>query len=163
MTEVFLSLGSNIEADLHIRRALQNLSELFGTVECSPIYESEAVGFVGDNFLNLVVRIHTELPLQALVRQLKALEDALGRKRLGPKFSARVIDIDVIFYGAACGNFDGIELPRYEVYENAYVLLPMKALAPMFIDPLTGFSMERLWEDAQHKMCTQKLWLYRQD
>src|SRR5690606_35637534 len=159
MKTVFLSLGSNIDAHNHVSRALDILRQSFPSLEASPVYESEAVGFSGDNFLNLVVRIETDMELLPLVKQLKAIEDQLGSDRTGPKFSSRVIDIDVIFYGDACGEFSGIKLPRYEVYENAYVLLPMKDLAPDFIDPLTGKTMDALWIDAREKMQGQKLWL----
>lgn len=158
MKTVFLSLGSNIDAKRHIQLALEQLTNLFPSIESSPVFESESVGFSGDNFLNLVVRIQTDMNLLELVKTLKAIEDQLGRKRCGPKFSSRAIDIDVIFFGDACGEFSGIKLPRYEVYENAYVLLPMKMLAPDFIDPLTGKDMNALWESLKHKMEDQKLW-----
>ncbi len=158
MKTIFLSLGSNIDARNHIQRALEILRSTFFSLEASPVYESEAVGFKGDNFLNLVVRIESDMELLSLVKQLKLIEDQLGRERTGPKFSSRVIDIDVIFYGDACGEFSGIKLPRYEVYENAYVLLPMKDLEPDFVDPLTGKTIRALWEASKEKMKAQKIW-----
>jgi 2-amino-4-hydroxy-6-hydroxymethyldihydropteridine diphosphokinase len=161
MKNIFLSLGSNIDAQKSIDEALKELKQQFGEIKKSPIYESEAVGFEGDNFLNMVVELSCELELVALVRLLKAMEDKLGRERAGPKFSSRLIDIDVIFYGDACGEFSGIALPRYEVYENAYVLLPMVKLAPDFVDPKTGKSMQDLWQESKGDMEQQKLWEFK--
>ena len=60
MTQVFLSLGSNIEPQRHLRNAMLALRANFGELLQSPVYESIAVGFSGDNFLNLVVAIDTD-------------------------------------------------------------------------------------------------------
>ena len=55
MTTLALSIGSNIDAASNIRAALNALSAKFENLRCSTTFESQAVGFDGDNFLNLVV------------------------------------------------------------------------------------------------------------
>ena len=74
-TQLTLSLGSNIDAKRNIRLALDALREKFGELALSPVYESEAVGFEGDNFLNLVVAATTDLDLTLVQEFLKHLED----------------------------------------------------------------------------------------
>ncbi|MCW8999705.1 MAG: 2-amino-4-hydroxy-6-hydroxymethyldihydropteridine diphosphokinase, partial [Kangiellaceae bacterium] len=96
---VYLGLGSNIEPIQNIAKTKQALTKDFPSVKFSRSFESEAVGFEGDNFINLVARIDTELSLEELIQYLKTLEDSLGRVRGGAKFSSRHIDIDILLYG----------------------------------------------------------------
>src|SRR5690606_19935199 len=99
MVTLYLSLGSNVAREFHICAALDALAERFGPLRISSVYESEAVGFAGEAFYNLVVGLETDLGLASLVAFLKQLEDANGRDRSQPKFSARTLDIDVLLYG----------------------------------------------------------------
>jgi len=159
MENIYLSLGSNIHADRHITSALHELRKTYGELSVSPIYESESVGFEGDNFLNLIVGITFLGKVGELAKALKDLENKIGRVRGGPKFGPRVIDIDIILFGDCSGIFDGIELPRGELTENAYVLLPLMELAPHTIDPNSGKTMQQLWQEKSYLMSQQKLWL----
>lgn len=157
--DVFLSLGSNINRELHIQYCLKRLKEVFGVIRCSPVYESEPVGFQGDCFYNLAVKVTTTLSLSELTATLKHIEDQSGRLRGGEKFSSRTLDIDVLTYGDKCGVYDGIELPRPELFYNAFVLLPMADLAPLDIEPKTQRSYAELWSVHQTEILKQqKLW-----
>ena len=159
MNKVYLSLGSNINAEDNIRSAITALQKSYGDLEISKIYESESVGFEGDNFLNLVVGINYAGEVAELIKELKTMEDELGRVRGGEKFSSRSIDIDIVLFGGLCGVYAGITLPRKEINYNAYVLLPLKEMAPDLLDPSTGLSMEGLWDKCSYDMSKQKLWL----
>ena len=107
-----LSIGSNQDAAAHIRRAVTALRQHFMSLRCSTVYESEAVGFDGDNFLNLVALTSTEDDLGEIATYLKDLEDELGRDRSLPKFAARRIDIDILCYGDEDGQQHGLKLRR---------------------------------------------------
>jgi len=155
MVTAYLSLGSNIDRYRHISAALDALTARFGGLVISPVYESEAVGFDGDNFLNLVVGIETDLPVGGLSAELKRIEDENGRLRSGPKFSARTLDIDVLTVDQLSGEHDGVLLPRDEVETNAFVLRPLADIAAGDIHPLTGLSYGAMWQ-AYSK--AQKLW-----
>jgi len=157
MNTVFLSLGSNIDRTKNITAALDSLGRLFGELRISSVYESESVGFSGDCFFNLVVGVKTELSLQELSIEVKKIEDQNGRLRTGPRFSSRTLDIDIITYGSLLGEFTGIELPRPELYYNAFVLWPMAELVPDIIDGKTGKTYKGLWEIMTQEN-SQKIW-----
>ncbi|WP_237059415.1 2-amino-4-hydroxy-6-hydroxymethyldihydropteridine diphosphokinase [Microbulbifer sediminum] len=156
MAQVYLSLGSNIDRGRHIRAGLDALAAEFGNLSVSRVFESEAVGFDGDNFYNLVVGLHTDLPVGQLAVRLREIEDANGRVRSGPKFSARTLDIDILTYDDLAGEFDGVKLPRGEIVKNAFVLQPLAELAPAQRHPLTGETFAEMWED--YDKDKQKLW-----
>lgn len=156
MTTVCLSLGSNIEPEKHIRAAVAALRCLLTDLELSSVYESEAVGFSGENFYNMVAKAEFSGDLATLIRQLKELEDSHGRDRQGPRFSARTLDIDIVLFGDWVGLHEGIELPRAELYKNAFVLKPLAELAPDGVDPKSGKTFAQLWQELRIE---QKLWI----
>ena len=156
MTTLALSIGSNIDAESNIRAALNALNLEFENIRSSTTYESQAIGFDGDNFLNLVVLADTNKGLDDVTTFLKRLEDRLGRDRLQTRFSGRTMDVDILLYGNESGMFCGIELPRPEVTENAYVLQPLAELLPDVVHPATGMSYLKLWQD--YDKSKQRLW-----
>ena len=81
MSQVYLSLGSNIDAEYHIRAGISALESAFEHCEISPIYRSRAVGFEGDDFINLAVMIETDMDPGRLRAWLRDLEDRHGRNR----------------------------------------------------------------------------------
>lgn len=156
MIDVFLGLGSNIDRYRHIVAALDALAAGFGELAISSVYESEAVGFDGDHFLNLVVGIRTGLSVAALSDCLKQIEEDNGRRRSGPKFSSRTLDIDILTYGDWVGEEAGVHLPRAELTRNAFVLRPMAELAPDRRHPERGETYAGLW--AGYDKRRQRLW-----
>ena len=156
MTWVALSLGSNIEPVVNFQSCLDALLLKFNDLSLSSVFESEAIGFEGDNFLNMVVAFDTEMPLEALIKTVKKIEDDCGRDRAQPRFSGRTLDIDVLLYGDKIGICSGIELPRPEITENAFVLWPLSQLSERRKHPALKQSYKQLWE-SYHKE-TQHLW-----
>lgn len=145
MTRAWLSLGSNVDRERHIRAGIAALRERFGTIVVSPVYDSAAVGFSGNAFLNLVVGIDTGLSVGDLAAWLRALEEANGRIReAGRKFNDRTLDIDILTYGDSHGVIDGIELPRDEVTRHAFVLRPLADVAPDERHPVLGVTWREL-------------------
>lgn len=159
MLKVFLNIGSNIERENNIRSGLKNLTEVFGELDVSSIYESEPVGFEGACFYNLAVSFETDLSLSDIILTLKSIEDRHGRVRGGKHFAPRTLDIDVVCYGDVVGEREAVELPRPELYYNAFVLWPMAELAPTNIDPKTGQSYKVLWDKKRREIeLKQKVW-----
>lgn len=160
MPKVFLNLGSNINRDHNIRSGLKSLKAMFTDLQASSIYESEAVGFEGACFYNMAASVETNMSLSEVISALKSIEDQHGRTRGEKHFAPRTLDIDVVCYGAFSGEYDGVELPRPELYYNAFVLWPMAELVPFDIDPKTGMSYEALWNSNKEEIkLKQNVWL----
>ncbi|WP_417223870.1 2-amino-4-hydroxy-6-hydroxymethyldihydropteridine diphosphokinase [Amphritea sp.] len=147
MAEVFVSIGSNTDREVYIERCLEALDAQFEKLELSPVYESEAVGFDGDNFYNLVASFKTELSVGELSKALKKIEDDNDRCRTSEKFSGRTLDVDILTYDALIGKIDGVTLPRDEITENAFVLWPLAELAPKSRHPVLAETYQQLWLD----------------
>lgn len=146
MALVYLGIGSNIERERYITAGLDALQGLFQELALSSVYDSAAVGFDGQPFLNLVTGVTTALPLAELATQLRHIEVEYGRPPNATRFSPRHLDIDILTYDDAVGNFGGVQLPRDEILENAFVLCPLAELAPQRLHPGVQRSYQSLWD-----------------
>lgn len=145
MTEVFVSIGSNIEREQHITKAVRLLCLRYGPLRVSSVYESEAVGFSGNPFYNLVANFGTHAPPLALVSDLRSIEDRCGRVRNGARFDSRTMDLDLLLYGEAVFTLDGLSIPRPELLQEAFVLGPLAELAGHLKHPIQRQTFEQLW------------------
>lgn len=143
MPRIWLSLGSNQARERSLRGAVRMLRAAFGSLILSPVYESAAVGFSGDPFLNLVVGAETDRPIEAVQRRLREIEDAHGRVRGPDRFAPRTLDIDLLTYGDAVRP--DLDLPRDEIERYAFVLGPLADVAPGEVHPTLGQSYGALW------------------
>ncbi len=154
---VYISIGGNIDPQRHIDSALERMQQDFSNMVQSTIFESKAVGFEGDNFLNLVVRFDSHMDVGELNEYLHALEDDEGRERVnGKAWDSRTLDLDILLYGDECGVIDGVELPRDEILDHAHVLLPLEELAKELIHPLTGKTYSQLLREVD--FFGQEIW-----
>ncbi|MFB2831044.1 2-amino-4-hydroxy-6-hydroxymethyldihydropteridine diphosphokinase [Aeromonas jandaei] len=155
MTTIYISLGSNIERERHIRAGLDALHAEFGELRVSRVFESEAVGFNGRPFYNLVAAAETDLPLVTVCQLLREMEFAHGREPDAKKFAPRTLDLDLLLYGdLVCET--PLVLPRGEILTNAFVLWPLAELAPRLRHPIDGRTMDELWESydkASQQLC----------
>lgn len=142
---VYVGIGSNVDRKRHLGAALDALADWFGTLDLSPVYESEAVGGVGAPYLNMVAGFETDWAVGELSRRFKGLEDAHGRCRNAGLSGDRTLDLDILIYGELTGQVDGVELPRAEILKNAFVLKPLADLAPDECHPLRRQSYLQLW------------------
>jgi 2-amino-4-hydroxy-6-hydroxymethyldihydropteridine diphosphokinase len=144
MHRAWLSLGSNLEPERHLRAALAELRERFGDVRVSPVYRFPAVGFDGPDFLNLAAGIDSDLDAFALNDWLHALEDRHGRRRDVPRYSSRTLDVDIVLFDALVLSGPGnLQVPRKELAE-AFVLKPLADIAPAVREPLSGRTLAEL-------------------
>lgn len=155
MARVYLGLGSNLDSARYITEGLDELHKQFGELSLSPIFESESIGFQGTIFLNMVVGVDTDLPVGELDNWCKTVERQSGHDHSSPKFSPRTLDIDILLYDDEVGEIAGVELPRAEITENAFVLWPLAELIPNHQHPVLNISFQTLWRDYKKD---QRLW-----
>ncbi|WP_223668661.1 2-amino-4-hydroxy-6-hydroxymethyldihydropteridine diphosphokinase [Kangiella shandongensis] len=156
MATVYISIGSNQDAERQIRYGLKQLGYYFSDLNISRVYESEAVGFEGDNFLNLVASARTQMTISQVDRAFKQIEKDAGRVRGEAKFSNRILDIDLLLYDEiVCEK--PIRLPRGEVLYHAFVLQPLAEIAPNVKHPVEDETYQQLWQTFSKKE-EQRLW-----
>jgi 2-amino-4-hydroxy-6-hydroxymethyldihydropteridine diphosphokinase len=140
----YLSVGSNIEPEKHVRAAIAELRARFGALIVSPVYRSAAVGFEGPAFLNLAVGLDTDLDAPALDAWLHALEDRHGRRRDQPRYASRTLDVDIVLFDDAIIDGPGhLRIPRPELRE-AFVNVPLADIAPDARDPETRLAIAEI-------------------
>jgi 2-amino-4-hydroxy-6-hydroxymethyldihydropteridine diphosphokinase len=160
MADVYVAAGSNVQPELYLKRALQLLEQEFGPIRISPIYRNRAVGFEGDDFLNLVVTFTTDLDVREVRTRLQLIEARCDRPRESPKWAARTMDLDILLYDAVISDEPGLVLPRPDLIRRAYMLKPMVDLAPDLKHPVLGKTMTEIWESsdlAAHTLVAVKL------
>lgn len=147
MVTVYVSLGSNIDAEKNLWLAADELRRRFGTVAFSDTYQNAAVGFEGDDFLNLVAAFDSALQPLEIQQQIEEIHRLTGRQRGDEKFSARPLDIDLLLYGDQTIDEPPLQIPRSDVLEYAFVLGPLAELVPDLVHPVTGRTMREHWQE----------------
>lgn len=156
MRRAYIGLGSNIDRDRNIRSGIRDLRSLGSEIVISHVYESEAIGFEGDNFYNLVVGIETDIPVDELNIKLRNIEDRHGRLRNVPQFSSRTLDLDLLIYDDLIRHDDVIDVPREEIMKYAFVLKPLAEIAADLEHPEFRVPIRQLWESFDGN--GQQLW-----
>lgn len=134
MPEVFIGAGSNADPERRLRRALSELERRFGALRCSSVYRGPAVGEPAADYLNLVVTLQSELPVDSLRAELRAIEALAGRSRADPAVCE--LDLDLLLYGKRVDAEQRI--PRPGLLSLPFLLVPLAELAPDLVHPVTG-------------------------
>lgn len=147
MARVFVSVGSNVNKEANIRTALAALRRRFGELTLSTVYETQAVGFDGEDFHNLVAGFETGLSPARVAAVLRRIEAAHGRRRDARRYGPRTLDLDLLMYDDLVLEQDGLRLPRDEIIRYAFVLGPLAEVAGDRIHPELGRPLRELWRE----------------
>lgn len=154
MAQVYVSIGSNIDRVHNIDRALRELTAVYGELQRSSVYESDAVGFDSAPFYNLVVGFAADESPQAIQGRLHAIEESNGRLRTG-ELSARTLDLDLLTYDDLVMKDGKLVLPRSDIDRYAFVLAPLAEIAGSERHPVSGIRYAELWsafDDSQQQL-----------
>ncbi len=144
--DVFLSIGSNINPEANIQYALSEIDQIFEIKQVSSVYKNKSVGFEGDDFLNMVLKLSTTLSPYEIVEELNRIESVTGREIGTGTFDSRTLDIDMILYGDLVDPEEPLQLPRKDIDLYSFVIGPLAEIEPRGIHPVSGKSFIELWE-----------------
>lgn len=156
MPRVFVSIGSNIDKEKNVAIAVRALDSYYRPLTISSVYESPPFGFRGDNFYNLVVSFDTDEVVTEVATRLTEIERICGRVRSDKTFDSRTLDMDLLLYGDLVQHDKEVDVPRPEICEHAFVLLPLAEIAPALKHPETGQTFKAMWQGFEDRQ--QKLW-----
>ncbi len=141
MSEVFIGVGSNVEPEKNILRALVLLSSHVIIKALSTFYRTLPIdGAAGQpSFINGVIAVNTNRPpLELKFSVLRDIEKKLGRKRSGDRYAPRPIDLDIILYDTLVVNQPDLLIPDPSLYERPFLAIPLFQLAPHLVLPDSG-------------------------
>jgi 2-amino-4-hydroxy-6-hydroxymethyldihydropteridine diphosphokinase len=146
-----IALGSNLasewgDREANLREAIRRVGLLGEVQAVSSFFDTAPVGYTEQpRFLNGAMLLETELEPAELMRELLAIERAMGRYRASamPK-GPRVIDLDLLLMGGLVLAIADLTLPHPAIAERRFVLEPMAEIAPEMVDPRSGLTIREL-------------------
>ena len=150
----YLSIGSNLGDKLNqLQEVVFLIQATVGEViKISPVYETPAWGFEGDNFFNACIMVETMLAPSVLLEKLLELETRLGRKRQhGTGYSSRTVDIDILYFDKEIINTDLLTIPHPNMQLRRFVLRPLADIAPQFYHPILNKDTRNLLQECKDK------------
>lgn len=162
--KVYIALGSNKGDRLkYLQDAVDLIFTKIGKINIiSKVYNTPALGFEGDDFLNTCIFIETDFTAEKLLKELLAIEIQLGRTRTeNNKYEARTIDLDILFYDDDIINTKDLVIPHPNLYKRKFVLEPLYNIAPKYIHPIFNVTVEELLKDCDDSSNIKpvKIWL----
>ena len=144
----YIGIGSNLgDRRANAVEAMKHIGELPSTriVRASSLYESEPLGDAKTWFVNSVIEVETDLTSEVFLKRAKAIEEAMGRKRVkGKRWGSRIIDLDILLWNQEVAQKKNLKIPHPEMHKRRFVLLPLAELAPHVIHPQLGTSVSAL-------------------
>lgn len=142
MPVAYIGVGSNLaDPPAQVGRALLGLARMPQSrlLRSSRLYRSAPWGMLDQpEFVNAAAAVETELPAQALMQALLAIERDAGRDRRGERWGPRILDLDLLLYDALTIAEPGLQVPHPHLHERAFVLLPLAEIAPHLDVPGRG-------------------------
>ncbi len=160
MHSVFLLLGSNLgDRHLFLQQGIAYIeSDIARVLKASSVYETQSWGKTdAPDYLNQVVNLQTDLPAQIVLQKILNIENILGRRR-AEKWGSRIIDIDILFYGDAIINENGLQIPHPELHKRRFTLEPLAEIAPGFVHPVLNKNILQIKNELKDNLLIKKLY-----
>jgi 2-amino-4-hydroxy-6-hydroxymethyldihydropteridine diphosphokinase len=143
---VLIALGSNIEPEVNLRRAVEHLAARAHLIAVSPVYETKPVGRADQpNFLNAAALLETDRDAADLkVEVLEEIEQELGRVRTADRNAPRTIDLDITLFSDQVLDVGFRHIPDPDLREYPHVALPAADVAPEYRHPETGQTLREI-------------------
>ncbi|MGI6341578.1 MAG: 2-amino-4-hydroxy-6-hydroxymethyldihydropteridine diphosphokinase [Bacteroidales bacterium] len=158
MAVVYLSIGSNKGDRLdNIIKAIKLIEDFAEVINYSPIIETKPWGYNSTNlFLNIALKIRTELGCEMLLQKLLSIEKTLGRVKTKPEYEDRIIDIDILFYDKIIIKSKSLTIPHPHIQDRRFVLEPLNSISPNFNHPVLNLNINTLLKRCPDKLMTRK-------
>ena len=151
---VYLAFGSNMgDRRAYIDEALNSIKAHphFRNIKVSDCFTTAPYGGVEqEDFLNGVLEAETMMTPGQLLSYLHQLEAQAGRERR-VHWGPRTLDLDILFYGKEIVEEEDLQIPHKDLANRDFVLMPMMQLAPFFIHPVTGKTVEEMAEELKER------------
>jgi 2-amino-4-hydroxy-6-hydroxymethyldihydropteridine diphosphokinase len=154
MAIVYLGLGSNLgDRYANLRQAIDLLDrEGIRTLRRSSVFETAPQEVLDQPwFLNLVLETSVRFFPRQLLQRTQRIELEMGRKKVLPK-GPRLIDIDILVYGRATINLEGLTIPHKGMANRRFVLEPLAELVPQLQHPVLGATILELLENVRNQV-----------
>ena len=159
MIIVYLSVGSNLgNRENNLEQAVSRIVEYIGPVlKSSSIYITEPWGFKAEEeFLNIVLKIGTELTPSGILGRILMIESLLGRVRDKKQYTSRLIDIDILMYGDIILDGESLKIPHPLLHKRKFVLVPLCEIETDIIHPVLNKSFAELLESCEDQSEVKK-------
>jgi len=156
---VFIVLGSNLgNRKVNLEKAGLEIEKRLGIIKkSSSLYETQAWGKTDQpNFINQVLLVELNLPIENVLDCVLDIEQELGRKRV-EKWGARIIDIDLLYAEDLIIDSDKLTLPHAGIADRRFVLQPLVEIAPDFMHPVLKKTNQQLLDLCSDKLLVKKI------
>ncbi|MBN1187773.1 MAG: 2-amino-4-hydroxy-6-hydroxymethyldihydropteridine diphosphokinase [Bacteroidales bacterium] len=160
MADLILSLGSNIgERGKNLKKALLLLQQVYGgPLYLSSLYETAPWGYENQRFFyNQIVVFQTNSDPDDILISIQKTEQKMGRIRNINQYSARIIDIDILFYGSTSMNTSSLTIPHPRITQRKFILIPLCEILPELIHPTVGKTVSSLLHDCEDTLSVRKI------
>lgn len=154
MSNVYILLGSNLGNQLsNLQKACSFLqAKSIKVIASSLIYRTKAWGNVDqDDFLNVVLKVKTQVDASQLLETLLAIEKIMGRIRGELQWMPRLIDLDILYFNDEIVQLTDLKIPHPHIAARRFTLIPLNDIAPDFIHPQLKLSNKELLQQCEDK------------
>lgn len=162
--QVYISIGSNKGDRLkNLQDAVDLIFQNIGKINSiAKVFNTPALGFEGDDFLNTCISIQTRLTAEVVLEELLSIEKQMGRVRSNSDtYESRIIDLDILFFDDDIINSDALTIPHPALQDRQFVLDPLKGIAPKLEHPVLHKTVTELAQECNDDSAIEsiKIWL----